>query len=106
MRSRESIIACRAEEARRSPLKPAAVFMSSSPTRDSRRPDATAQPGVKNVFHRDPLLVPQRREDRPKPWFRRRAVWALVSLGVAVAVVIVVELGASIARALAGVIGR
>ena len=106
MRSRESILACRAEEARRSPLKPAAVFMSSRPTRASRRHDATAQPGVKNVFHREPLLIPPRREDRPKPWFRRRAVWVLVSLAVAVAVVIVVEFGASVTRALAGVIGR
>jgi hypothetical protein len=79
--------------------------MSSRPTPASRRHDATAHVRVKNVFAREPLLIPPRPRDRPRPWFRRRAVW--VSLVVAIAVVlIVVEYGARIARVLPDVIGR
>ena len=79
--------------------------MSSRPTPASRRHDATAQPSVKNVFDREPLLIPQRPRDRPRPWFRRRTVW--VSLALAIAVVLVVlEFGARIARAIPDVIGR
>ena len=106
MRSRESIIARRAEEAQRFLLKPAAVSMSSRPTPASRRHDAIVQPSVKNVFERQPLLIPRRPEDRPRPWFRRRAVWICVSLALAITVAIVIEFGASIARTLPRVIGR
>jgi len=106
MRSRESIIARRAEEAQCFLLKPAAASMSSRPTPASRRHDAIVQPSVKNVFERQPLLIPRRAEDRPRPWFRRRAVWLSVSLAVAITVAIVIEFDASIARSLAGVIGR
>ena len=78
--------------------------MSSRPTPASRR-DATAQPSVKNVFDREPLLIPQRPEDRPRPWFHRRAVWVSLALAIAL-VAVVVEFRASIARALPNVIGR
>ena len=65
------------------------------PTRtrpDAPRYDATLQQSVKNVFDRDPLLIPQLFDDSPPPWYRRRigivlAVVALLCLaGVAVAV--------------------
>ena len=106
MRSRESTIACRAEEAQHPPLKPAAVSMSSRPAPPSRRHDATTERSLKNVFEREPLLIPQRLEDRPRRWFRRPAVWVSVFLAVAVAVLVVIAFGASIARALSVVIGR
>jgi hypothetical protein len=105
MRSRESPIACRAEEAQRPVLILAAVSMSSRPTPASRRHDATAQASVKNVFDREPLLIPPRPWDRPRPWFRRRAVWVSLALAAAL-VAVVVELRASILLALPAVIGR
>jgi hypothetical protein len=79
--------------------------MSSRPAPPSRRYDATSQPSVKNVFEREPLLIPQRPEDRPRPWFRRPAAWVWILIAVAVGVV-VTAFGESIARALPAVIGR
>lgn len=47
------------------------------PTRTSSKPparyDATVQRGARNVFDRDPILIPQLFEDGPPPWYRRRA---------------------------------
>ena len=55
------------------------------PTRtapDPPRYDATVQRSAKNVFDRDPLLIPQLFEDGPPPWYRRRSgiTLALVAL--------------------------
>lgn len=55
------------------------------PTRTSPDPpryDATVQRSAKNVFDRDPVLIPQLFEDGPPPWYRRRSgiTLALVAL--------------------------
>ena len=47
--------------------------------RDTARYDATVQPSPKNVFDREPLLVPQLFDDGPPPWYRRRSA---ITLGV------------------------
>ena len=41
--------------------------------RDAPRYDATVQRSAKNVFDRDPLLIPHLFKDGPPPWYRRRA---------------------------------
>jgi hypothetical protein len=79
--------------------------MSSQPTPASRRHDATGQPSVKNVFDRQPLLIPQRAENRRRAWYHRRAALATIALLVAAAVV-AVRFGASLSRALPSVVGR
>ena len=50
------------------------------PTRtapDPPRYDAKVQASPKNVFDRDPLLVPQLFDDGPPPWYQRRSAIAL-----------------------------
>jgi hypothetical protein len=53
------------------------------PTRTSRdhpRYDASVQRNVKNVYDRDPLLIPQLFEDTAPPWYRRRSWQILAAL--------------------------
>ena len=50
------------------------------PTRtdpETPRYDATVPPSVKNVFDRDPLLIPQLFDDGRQPWYRRRSAITL-----------------------------
>ncbi len=65
-----------------------------------------AQPNAKNVFDREPLLIPQRPEDRPRPWYRRRAVVTSILLVLAAVVAIVLHFGPSVSRAFAGTPGN
>jgi len=78
--------------------------MPSRTTREPARYDATVQPNVKNVFGRDPVLIPQRREDLVPPWYRRRSgvLLALLAAGVGVAAV---RYRASLARVFADIVG-
>ena len=68
--------------------------------------DAIVQPSVKNVFDRQPLLIPRPLDDRQPPWYRRRAVLTFIVLLVAVAVVGVARFGATLLRALGSILGR
>ena len=65
------------------------------PTRtapDTPRYDATVQQSIKNLYDRDPLLIPQLFDDGPPPLYRRRTGIALIVVallcltGVAIAV--------------------
>ena len=67
---------------------------------------ADVQPSPKNVFDREPLLIPKRPGDRPRPWFRRKAVLTSILLVVAVAVAIGAGFGATVAEAFAGLAAR
>jgi hypothetical protein len=54
------------------------------PTRTSPDPpryDATVQRNPKNVFGREPLVVPRLFDDAPPPWYQRRSAIALGSVG-------------------------
>jgi hypothetical protein len=70
------------------------------------RDDATVQPNVKNVFDRDPLLIPQPFEDRQPRWHRGRSGLVLLALLAAGTAAVAVRFGASPLRALAGILGR
>ena len=53
------------------------------PTRsspDHPQYDASVQRSVKNVYDRDPLLIPRLFEDVRPPWYRRRSGQVLVAL--------------------------
>ena len=65
----------------------------------------SAQPNVKNVFDREPLLIPQRPEDRPRPWYRRRALMTSITLLLAAVIAIALRFGASVSRAFGGTLG-
>lgn len=55
------------------------------PTRtapDTPRYDASVQRSAKNIYDRDPLLIPQLFEDALPPWYRRPAGIILILLGV------------------------
>jgi hypothetical protein len=69
------------------------------------RPHASVQPSVKNVFDREPLLIPQRSEDRPPPWYRRRSVLASILVLVSV-IAAAAWLRAGLSRAVHGLVGR
>jgi hypothetical protein len=79
--------------------------MSSERTPAPRQHDATGQPSVKNVFDREPLLIPPRAEDRRRALYRRRATLATMAI-VAVAAIAAVRFGASLSRGLLSVLGR
>ena len=79
--------------------------MPSRTTPEPARYDATVQPNVKNVFAREPVLIPQLFEKRLRPWYRRRSgrmVVALLFVGVGVAAV---RYRATLLRALADIVG-
>jgi hypothetical protein len=53
------------------------------PTYDAsvqQAPQQSVPPSVKNVYDRDPLLIPQLFEDALPPWYRRRSGIMLVGL--------------------------
>ena len=79
--------------------------MPSRTTREPARYDAAVQPNVKNVFGRDPVVIPHRFEDPLPPWYRRhfgKVLVALLAAGVGVAAV---RYRASLVRALADIVG-
>ena len=47
--------------------------MTTRTAHDAPRYDATIERSAKNVFDRDPLLIPQTYDDAGPPWYRRRA---------------------------------
>jgi hypothetical protein len=49
--------------------------------RDTPRYDPSVQRNPKNVFEREPVLIPQLFVDRLPPWYRRRSTIALAGLG-------------------------
>jgi hypothetical protein len=68
---------------------------------------SSVQPGVKNVFGREPLLIPPRADARPRPWFRRRAVVVPIVLLVTLAIVAGAwGFGAGSTRTLASIFAR
>ena len=73
------------------------------PTPTSARRAEAVQPSVKNVFDRQPLLIPPRPDARA-PWYRRPAVViCLVLLGAAM-VAAAVRYGADLRHAFTGVL--
>jgi hypothetical protein len=69
------------------------------------RQRASVPPSVRNVFDREPLLIPQRSEDRPPPWYRRRSVLASILVLVSV-IAAAAWLRAGLSRAGPGLVGR
>ena len=88
----------------RSLYGPAAASMSPQHTPASRQ-RASVPPSVRNVFDREPLLIPQRSADRPRPWYRRRSVLASILVLVSV-VAAAAWLRASWSGALRALVGR
>ena len=79
--------------------------MPSRTTAEPARYDATVQPSARNVFGREPVLIPHLFGERLPPWYRRRSgrmVVALLFVGVGVAAV---RYRATLLRALADIVG-
>lgn len=81
--------------------------MASRPTPASPLGAASRQPSAKNVFDRQPLVIPLRAEDRVPPWYRRRSRLLLLFLLVVTVVgaaALFVPSGASPRRALSSLL--
>ena len=79
--------------------------MSSWTTSEPARYDTTVQPNVKNVFGREPVLIPRLFEKRLPPWYRRRSGMVFVALLAAGVGVAAVRYRASLLRALTDILG-
>ena len=79
--------------------------MPSRTTPEPARYDATVQPNVKNVFGREPVLIPHLFEEPLPPWYRRRSGRMVVALLFVGAGVAAVRYRATLLRAFAEIVG-